>query len=145
MKNSCIIIILGLLIGPLTLSAPAFAHGTEDHGKTSSPDAQMKKLHAMMPMFSITTATLETALDKGDANAAEVEAGKIVAALPDLKKSKPHKNTNQKKKFMAMATRLETAVNTTVKLAKMGDYAGARRSFNKLEEACAACHAIFRD
>ena len=121
------------------------AHGTEKHGKTAPSAAQMKKLHGMMPMFSVASAKLEAALDKGDVATVEVEAGKIMAVLPDLKKSKPHKNIKQRKKFVALATDLEKTISTTVDLAKKGDLAGAKSAFKMVEEVCAACHASFRD
>jgi len=41
----------------------ASAHGKDTHGGTV--DAQMKKLHAMMPVFSVALAELESALEKG--------------------------------------------------------------------------------
>src|SRR6266567_3292574 len=96
-----------LLIKPIEASA----HGKDSHGGTI--DAQMKKLHAMMPMFSVASADLESALEKGDAPAAETEAGKILAAIPDLKKSKPHKNVKQRKKFVELATSLDKSVTAT--------------------------------
>jgi len=40
---------------------------------------------------------LMSSLVKGEVAAAETEAGKILAAIPDLKKSKPHKNIKQRK------------------------------------------------
>ena len=129
-----------LLIKPMETSA----HGTENHGKMVPTDAQMKKLHAMMPMFSYASAGLETALEKGEITAVKTEAGKILAAIPDLKRSKPHKNIKQRKKFVGLATNLEEAVSSTVNLGKKGDLAGAKAAFRKVEEACAACHAKFR-
>ncbi len=128
-----------LLIKPIEASA----HGKDSHGGTM--DAQMKKLHAMMPMFSVASADLESALEKGDAVAAKIQADRILATVPDLKKSKPHRNINQRKKYVEMATHLGTVVKSTVDLAKNGDYAGAKASFKKVEEACAACHAKFKD
>lgn len=134
-----------LVLGMLALSGMAFAHGTEKHGKTTPADAQMKKLHAMMPMFSVASAKLEAAIEKGDAATVEVEAGKILKALPDLKKSKPHKNVNQRKKYVELATTLGMAINSTAHLAQKGDFAEAKTAFKKVEETCAACHAKFRD
>ena len=145
MKNRRISIIVSLVVGSLIVCGIAFAHGTEKHGKKTDADVQMKKFHAMMPMFSVTTATMEAALEKGDAAALEAEAGKIVAAIPDLKKSKPHKNIKQRKKFVELATSLGIAVNSTVDLAKKSDFAGAKGAFKRVEAACAACHATFRD
>jgi len=145
MRDRCIGITLSLALGLSTIQGAAIAHGTEKHGKTAQSAAQMKKLHAIMPMFSVASARLEAALDKGDAAAVEEEAGKILAAIPDLKKSKPHKNIKQRKKFVELAINFEETVISTVDLAKKGDIAGAKTAFKKAEEICAACHAGFRD
>ena len=144
MSNRLVSITVSLVVGLLTIQGIAFAQGTDKHAKTAPSAAQMKKLHAMMPMFSVAAAKLEAALDKGDIAAAEVEAGKIMAALPDLKKSKPHKNVKQRKIFVKLATDLEEAVISTVALAKKDDIAGAKTAFKKVEEVCAACHAKFQ-
>ena len=132
-------------MGSLAFYGFAFAHDTEKHGKAESADSQMMKFHAMMPMFSVASAGLETALEKGEGAAVEAEAGKISAAIPDLKKSKPHKNIKQRKKFIELATDLDNRVTTTVDLAKNGDFAGAKTAFKKVEKVCVACHAKFRD
>lgn len=121
------------------------AHGTEKHGNTSADDIRMKKLHAMMPMFSLATAELESALEKGDATTAKEQADKILVAVPDLKRSKPHKNIKQRKKFVELATELEKSVNSTVYFIKDDNFSGAKTAFKKVEETCAACHAKFRD
>jgi soluble cytochrome b562 len=134
-----------MVMGLLALQRFAFAHGTEKHGKTAPADSRMVKLHAMMPVFSIASAKLETALEKGEVAAVETEAKKIIASIPDLKKSKPHKHVKQRKKFVELATNLEETVAATVDLAKKGDLAGAKTAFKKVEEVCATCHAKFRD
>ncbi len=145
MKNWTIARILCLVLGSMVINSVAFAHGTEKHGKTATTGDQMKKLHEMMPMFSVASAKLEAALGKGDAAEVEVEAGKIIAAVPDLKKSKPHKNIKQRKNFVELATKMDKAVISTVELAKKGDVAGAKAAFKRVEEACAECHVKFRD
>ena len=145
MKSRSLVITLSLMMGLLTIQGVAVAQGTDKHGKTTPADSQMKKLHAIMPMFSVASAKLEAALDKGDVAAVEAEAGKIMAVLPDLKKSKPHKNVKQRKIFVKLATDMEEAVTSTVDLVKKGDIAGAKATFKKVEEKCAACHAKFRD
>lgn len=121
----------------------SFAHGSDPHG--GHMDEQMKKLHAMMPMFSIASAELETALEKGNLADALVQADKIKTAAPDLKKSKPHKNIKQRKQFVEFATRFDKAIVSTVDLIKKDELSGAKASFKKVEELCAACHAKFRD
>jgi soluble cytochrome b562 len=99
----------------------------------------------MMPMFSVASAELETALEKGDTAAAMVQADKIKAAIPDLKKSKPHKNLKQRKQFVEVATTFDGAVATTIDLIKKNDLPGAKSAFKKIEELCVACHTKFRD
>ena len=140
-----IALIAVLLAAGMLLIKPseASAHGKDSRGGTV--DAQMKKLHAMMPMFSIASAELETALEKGDSTAALVQAEKIKTAAPDLKKSKPHKNIKQRKQFVVFATRFDKAIASTVDLIKKDELSGAKASFKKVEELCAACHAKFRD
>jgi len=145
MKKRWSIAALCLLLGSLTMYGQALAHGTEKHGKSKPADAQMKKLHDMMPMFSVASAKLETALEKGDAAAVEAEARRILAALPDLKKSKPHKNVKQRDKFVELAKKQEETVTVTVELAKKGDFSGARAAYKKVEAICAECHAKFSD
>lgn len=145
MENRRISITLSLMMGLLTLSSIAFAHGREKHSTMVPADAQMKKMHDMMPMFSVASAALETALEKGDVTVVEMEAEKIIAAIPDLKKSKPHKNIKQRKIFVKYAATLEETIASTATLAKQGDFAGAKAAFKNAEEACAACHAKFRN
>jgi soluble cytochrome b562 len=141
MRSRCAIAVICLMLGAY---GQALAHGTEKHGKAAPADAQMKKMHDMMPMFSLASARLETSLEKGDTAAVESEAGKMLAAIPDLKKSKPHKNIKQRKEFAGLATKMEKNLISTVELAKSGDLAGAKTAFKKVEEICAACHAKFR-
>jgi cytochrome c556 len=132
-----------LILATVTTSGQAFAHGSAEHG-TMKMDARMMKLHAMMPVFSLASAQLETALEKGDAPAAATEAGKILASIPDLKLAKPHKNLKQRKQFVALAVNLGQSVTAANDLAKQGDFAAAKVAFQKVEETCAACHAKFR-
>jgi len=145
MKSRYTIAILCFNYWTSALTGVALSHGTENHDKITPADAQMRKLHAMMPMFSVASGKLEAAIERVDAVTVEVEAGKILKALPDLKKSKPHKNVNQWKKYVELATNLETAVATTVELSKKGDLARTRAAFKRIEDICAACHAKYRD
>lgn len=143
MRSRYIGITLGLVMGLLTFQGVASAKVKEPRG--GHADAQMKKFHAMMPMFSVALANLETALGKADVAAVEAETGKILAAIPDLKKSKPHKNIKQRKKFVELAADLEKTVTSTLDMAKNKNIDGAKNAFKKVEEICAACHAKFRD
>lgn len=129
----------------MVFSSPmeASAHGKDSRGGTA--DAQMKKLHDMMPVFSVASAECESALDKGDTAAAKASADRILAATSDLKKCKPHKNVKQHKKFVVLATNFEKTVTSTVDLINKDDLSGAKAAFKKVEEVCASCHAKFRD
>ena len=145
MKNGFALVIMCLGLVMPTLYGVAFAQEAEMHGEMAKTDMQMHKLHAMMLIFAVASVKLKLALEKGDVMAVAAEAGKILVALPDLKKSQPHKNADQREKFVELATNLEKTVTTTVSLAQKGDFSGARTAFKKAEDTCAACHAIFRD
>ncbi|GFO58384.1 hypothetical protein GMST_07090 [Geomonas silvestris] len=130
-------------MGVVALGGVAAAHGTGAHGGMEH-DPQMRKLHAMMPMFSMASAELETALEKGDAAAADKESGKILAAIPDLKVSRPHRNVKQKKGFVKLAKQLEDRATEVRGLSQKGDFAAARPAFRKLEATCGECHDRYR-
>lgn len=143
-KNSRIVLI-SIITGTIFMPSLLQAHGGKTHDKDMMKDPQMRKLHAMMPVFSVASGRLEMAIDKTDLASVEAEAGKILHSIPDLKKSKPHKNLKNRKKFVELAGVLETSLNETVAAAKQGDFPGAKRGFLKVEESCANCHAGFRD
>ena len=134
--------ITGLLIGSLYLGGVAAAHGMHGH---EPADTQMRKLHAMMPMFADAVAGMEAALAKGDAVTLENQARRVLHEIPELKRSKPHKHAGQQKRFAEHADRLKTAVTATAELAKKGDLTAARAAFVKIGESCTACHSVFRD
>ena len=75
----------------------------------------------------------------------ELQLIELEAAIPALKKSKPHKNVKQRKIYLELAAKLEETVTATVGLAKEGDFAGAKTAFQKVEATCVACHVKFRD
>jgi cytochrome c556 len=145
MSKKILVVTAGMVLGMIAAHGIALAHGTNNHDTMVPSDAQMKKLHAIMPMFSLATANMEIALEKGEVTALKLEADKITSAIPELKKSKPHKNINQRSKFVEHASNLEKAVTTVVDLAKKGDLIEAKAAYIKVEVACAACHAKFRD
>ena len=145
MKIARTVLTLSLVIGSLIHYGIASAHGTEKHEHMVPVDTQMMKLHAMMPLFMRASAGMETALNNGDAEALVTEGEKITTAIPDLKKSVPHRNSTQREKFVARTTQLEKAVVTTVALGKKGLFTEAKATFKKVEAACASCHATFRD
>ncbi len=121
----------------------AYAHGTDLRG--DHIDAQMKKLHAIMPIFSLASAELELAIVKGDASAAKVQADKILAAVPDLIKSIPHKNKKQISAFRSIAARFSDDVMNCRGLVEKGNFREAHTAFITIEKRCTECHARFRD
>lgn len=142
MKSRRLITAICLGLASAAYTGTASAHGAAGH---AAADAQMKRLHEIMPMFSTASAKLEQALERRDAVAIERESGRIVDAIPDLKRSRPHKHLKQTKKFVVQAESFEQSVKTVAVLAKKGDFAGARAAFAEIESQCAACHAHFRD
>lgn len=145
MGNKLHIAVVGIILGAVLMPGAVQAHGGKKHDKEMMKDPQMRKLHAMMPVFSSASGRLEIAIDKADLASVESEAGKILQSIPDLKKSKPHKNLKKRQKFVELAGVLEMSLNETVASAKQGDFEGAKKSFRKVEESCANCHAGFRD
>lgn len=135
---------LSVALGLLTLNGVAYAHGTEKHDKKAPVDAQMKKLHAMMPMLAVASTELVSALDKADTTAAKMQADKIQALVPDLKKSRPHKNHNQQKMFVELATSFDETMKSTVDFIDKDDLPGAKTAFKKVEAICTACHVKSR-
>jgi cytochrome c556 len=123
----------------------AFAHEGKEHTQDQNDEAQMHKLHKMMPMYAQVQARITEALEKGDATAVETETGKLTATIPDLKKAKPHKNLKQLKTFRNIAVGFGKDLKETVTLVKNGDFDKAKDVFKKAEAKCAECHAIFRD
>ena len=145
MRKSCGVIILSLMMGSLTLSGLAFAHGTEKHGKMVPTDAQMKRLHAMMPVFTVASAEMETAIEKSDATEVNAQANRIVSAVPDLKKTRPHKNIKQITVFKSIAGKMGADITKIVTLAEKGNFAEAKVVFKNMEARCTECHTKFRD
>jgi len=117
----------------------------EGHATGHHEDARMKKLHEMMPMYAQAQARIIGALEKRDAAVVESEVGKILATIPDLKKSRPHKNLKEVSKLRKIAGDFEADIRATAASAKKGDFAGAGTAFSRAQKRCDACHAKFRD
>lgn len=138
MKRAAIIISVILLI-----QGWAFAHEGENHSSRKE-DAQMGKLHKMMPMYAHAQAKINAALEKGDAATAEKEIGKILATTSDLKKAKPHKNLKELKAMRKTASAFEEDVRTTAAMVKKRDFSGAAVAFENAQRRCNECHVKFR-
>jgi cytochrome c556 len=129
----------------LLVQGVAFAQEGEKHGGKHMADPRMQKLHDMMPMYAMTLAKINVALEKGDAATVELETGKILATTSDLKKAKPHKNLKEHKSLREIASAFEGEVKATIAMSKKGDFTGAKAAFAKAQKKCDECHAKFRD
>lgn len=129
----------------LLIQGGAFAHEGEHHAKGHKEDAQMDKLHKIMPMYAQAQAKINEALTNGDAATIKEETGKILATIPDLKNAKPHKNVEQIATFRKIASVFAGDVKKTAVLAKTGDFAGAKDAFQFAQMRCDECHKKFRD
>lgn len=119
-------------------------HGREEHGKHHN-DAQMAKLHKMMPRYGKAQVSISAALESGDLKAIAKETAYILSTTADLKKSKPHKNSAELEEFRKIAAGFEQDVKKTADSVKKGDLAGAKGAFAAARKRCDACHAKFRD
>ena len=76
----------------------------------------------MMPMFSVASAEMESAIYRGDIATTKIHADKILSAIPDLKKSKPHKNSKHADGFKILADKLGDDVRAEISLMEKGDF-----------------------
>jgi soluble cytochrome b562 len=129
----------------LLIQGTTFAHEGENHAKKHKEDAQMVKLHKMMPVYAQSQAKINEALSSGDAATIKNETGKILATIPDLKKSKPHKNLKQLATFRKIASEFEGDVKKTALMANSGNFGGAKDAFQAAQMRCNECHTKFRD
>lgn len=123
--------------------AVAGASQEHEHGKHHK-DAQMAKLHRMMPRYAKTQALIQAALEKGDLKGVVKQTDYILSTTPDLKKSTPHKNSAQRAEFIGFASDFERDVEAVADAAKKGDLEGARGAFASAVKQCNSCHAKFR-
>ena len=117
-----------LLSGTTALAAEEHGHGKghgrEEHGKHHN-DAQMAKLHKMMPRYGKAQVSMNAALESGDLKVIAKETAYLLSTTADLKKSKPHKNRSELDEFRKIAAGFEQDVKKTADSAKKGDLAGA--------------------
>lgn len=109
------------------------------------PDAQMAKLHEIMPRYAMAQTAINAALEKGDTATIAKETSYILGTTADLQKSRPHKKLDQIGKFKAIAKRFEMDVRATAEHSQKGDVKAAKKSFSEAQHQCAACHEKFRD
>lgn len=137
--------VTSLIAGAILLTGGmSFAHEGEEHGHHHH-DAQMAKLHEMMPKYAEAQATINTALEKEDVATVVKETGYLLSTVADLKKSKPHKKLKELADFKKIAGKFEQDVRQTADSARKGDVSGAKAAFAEAQKRCAQCHNKFRD
>lgn len=141
-----------LAVAVFMISAPAFAQGEPGQAKPHQAaqgkhhtDAQMAKLHKMMPKYAKAQARINAALGKGDLKAIAKETAYLLSTTADLKKSKPHRHHADQAEFRRLAASFEQDVKSTAELAGKGDREGAKAAFANAQKSCDACHLKFRD
>lgn len=128
--------------GLLMFQSNSFAHEGEMHG--AHIDAQMQKLHEMMPMYATAITKVAAALEKRDMAVVKAETVKMLATIPDLKKSKPHKNLKQLGTYRGIAAGFAGDLEKMANLANKGDLVPLKAALRKVGSRCAECHAKFR-
>jgi len=128
----------------LLTSGTAFAQQGHAHGR-HHPDAQMAKLHKMMPKYAAAQAKINAALEMGDLAAVAKETKYLLSTTADLKKSKSHKQQADLAEFKKIAANFEKDVKNTADSARKGDLEGAKAYFASAQKRCDACHVKFRN
>jgi len=152
MKSVVIILAGAMLLASATMAlavdADGHGHGKEPGGKQHGKhrqDAQMARLHKMMPRYARAQVSIDSALRRGDRLAIAKETAYLLSTTADLKQSKPHKNPGGVEEFKEIAAGFELDVKLTADSAKRGDLAGAKAAFASARKQCDACHKRFRD
>lgn len=130
------------ILGFLSLAVMSLAHGQKDHDDSHT---QMHKLHSIMPIFSDASGKMDSAIEKGDVTEINMQANRILKTVPDLIKTKPHKNHKQIAEYRATAGKLRDDISRVVSFANKGDFASAQRAYRDVQKRCTSCHAAFRD
>jgi soluble cytochrome b562 len=133
------------LTAGIFLVIPSETHAHDPALHSGHMDEHMGKLHIMMPMFSIAYAELGSAIAKDDRVGAKLQTDKMLAAIPDLKKSIPHKNIKQLANFKSLASKLGEDITKVGALSEKGNFASARLAYRDMGTRCNECHRQFRD
>lgn len=148
--NGALIFLAGSMLLWSGTAAAMEDHGHDsrqhaDHGVKHNSDAQMARLHKMMPRYAQAQVSMNAALESGDLKAVARETAYLLSTTADLKKSKPHKNHTELEEFRKIASGFEQDVKSTAVSAEKGNLAGAKAAFAGARKWCDTCHAKFRD
>jgi cytochrome c556 len=137
-----------LVVASLAVGFPAAAHGPSGHHETASAaqdkDA-MKAQHARMGNFKAAMVALGEAIIHGNKTAAGEHANRLTETLRGHEKDVPHKNVSRIKEFQAFYEELKERATKLAADAGTGNLRKTSLAYGRVLEACASCHAKFRD
>jgi hypothetical protein len=137
-----------LIAASLAIGFPAAAHGPSGHleSATASQDEEaMKAQHERMGKFEEAMVALDIAVIHGDKADAGKHAGRLTEALKGHEKDVPHNNVSRIKEFRAFYGEMQKRAAKLAADAGTGNLQKTSLSYGRVLEACASCHAKFRD
>lgn len=132
----------------LAVVFPAAAHGPSGHHETATAaqnEEAMKAQHERMGKFEEAMVALGKAVIHGDKTDAGKHAVQLKEVLKDSEKDVPHKNASRIKEFRALYGEMKKRAAKLAADAGTGNLQKTSLSYGKVLEACASCHAKFRD
>jgi hypothetical protein len=137
-----------LVVASLAVGFPAAAHGPSGHQEaaTAAQDEEaMKAQHERMVNFEKAMVALGEAIIHGNKTDAGGHAGRLSETLGGHEKDVPHKNVPRIKEFHASYVEMKRRTAKLAADAGTGNLQKTSLSYGRVLEACASCHAKFRD
>jgi len=137
-----------LVVASLSIGFPAAAHGPSGHQETATAaqdEGAMKAQHERMGNFEEAMASLGKAIIHGDKTDAGKHASRLTEALGGHEKDVPHKNVSRIKEFQGFYGEMKKRTAKLAADAGTGNLQKTSLSYGRVLEACASCHAKFRD
>jgi cytochrome c556 len=137
-----------LVVASLAIGFPAAAHGPSGHHETATvaqDEEAMKAQHERMGNFEEAMVALGKAVIHGDKTDAGKHASRLTEALKGHEKDVPHKNVSRIKEFRAFYGEMSKRAAKLAADAGTGNLQKTSLSYGRVLEACASCHAKFRD
>jgi len=137
-----------LVVASLAIGFPAAAHGPSGHHETATAaqdEEAMKAQHERMGKFEAAMVALGEAVIHGNKSGAEEHASRLTEALRGHEKDVPHKNVSRTKEFQAFYGEMKRRAAKLAADAGTGNLQKTSLSYGRVFEACASCHAKFRD
>jgi cytochrome c556 len=137
-----------LIAASLAIGFPAAAHGPSGHHEsaTAAQDEEaMNAQHERMGKFEEAMVAMDIAVIHGDKADAGKHASRLTEALQGYEKDVPHRNVSRIKEFRAFYGEMKKRTAKLAADAGTGNLQKTSLSYGKVLEACASCHAIFRN